>query len=141
MSFEKEVSDAVERAFQKQVMPLLQPVLEQMKFVSIPKKETLDELWDTKQVASYLKLAPITVEMWRGDGRGPTCCRINGNRIRYKKSDVLEFAERNKGLIGRKGRPPQALVEEVKRSGLVVEGAQSQAGRERQRIAAGKVAK
>lgn len=136
MSLDLAIQEAVAQAFQKEVMPLLQPVLEQMKLVTVPKKEPIDEFWDTKQVASFFKLAPITVELWRNDGRGPSFVRIAGNRIRYKKSDVLEFAERNKGLIGRKGRPPQALVEHVKRTGLVVEGAHSAAGRERRKDSA-----
>jgi hypothetical protein len=124
MSFEQTVNDAVERAFQSQVMPLLQAVLEQKKFVNLDAiKEEIEELWDTKQVAAYLKMSPITIEMWRYDGRGPSFSRINGNRVRYKKSVVLEFAERNKSVLGRKGRPPHALVEqvkeEVKQSGLI----------------------
>ena len=111
-------------------MPLLQPVLEQMKFISVPKREVEEELWDTRQVATFLKLAPITVELWRPEGRGPDFQRI-GNRIRYRKSVVIEFAERNKNLLGRKGRPPQAVVEQVKQSGSILDGAHSQAGRER----------
>ena len=130
MSFEQTVTDAVERAFQKAVLPLLQPVLEQMKFVSVPKKE-VEELWDTRQVARFLKLAPITVEMWRPEGRGPSFLRIAGNRIRYRKSDVITFAEANKTLLGRKGRPPQELVEVVRQSGVVVDGCHSAAGRAR----------
>lgn len=130
MSFEQTVSDAVERAFQKQVMPLLLPVLEQMKFVSVPKKEAAEELWDTKQTGKYLGLAAITLEMYRPEGRGPDFLRI-GNRIRYRKSDVIAFAEKNKNLLGRKGRPPQELVEQVKQSGLVVDGCHSTVGRAR----------
>ncbi len=128
MSIDIAIREAVAAAFQKEVMPLLQPVLEQMKFVNVPKHEAIEEMWDTKQVAAFFKLAPITVELWRTEGRGPDFVRIAGNRIRYKKSIVMEFAERNKGLIGRKGRPPQALVERVKRSGLVVDGAHSRKG-------------
>lgn len=132
MSFDLAIQEAVALAFQKEVMPLLQPVLEQMKFLQVPKKEVEEELWDTKQTAKYLNLAPITVELYRPEGRGPSFLRI-GNRIRYKKSDVIAFAEANKNLLGRKGRPPQALVEHVKRTGLVVEGAHSAAGRDRRK--------
>jgi hypothetical protein len=134
MSIELAIREAVAQAFQIEVMPLLQPVLEQMKFVNIPRNETTAELWDTREVAKYLKLAPITVELWRTEGRGPSFCRING-RVRYKKSDVMAFAETNKGLIGRKGRPPQTLVNQVKRTGLVVDGGHSVAGRERRKAA------
>ncbi len=139
MSFEQTVADAVERAFQRQVMPLLQPVLEQMKMVNLNKPEPVEELWDTGDVAKYLKVAKITVELWRVDGRGPTFGRV-GNRVRYKKSNVIAFAERNKGLIGRKGRPPQALVEQV-RSGLAIDGVTSQAGRERRNAGGEKAGK
>lgn len=133
MSIEIAIRNAVAQAFQSEVMPLLQPVLEQMKFVNVSKKDVIEELWDTREVAKYLKLAPITIELWRTDGRGPSFSRINGNRVRYKMTNVVAFAETNKGLLGRKGRPPQALVEEIRRTGLVVDGGHSQAGRERRK--------
>lgn len=131
VSFEISIREAVAEAFQRQVVPLLQPVLEQMKLVRLPAREIDEELWTTRETAAYLKCSPVTVEMWRPDGRGPDFLRI-GKAIRYKKSVVVAFAEANKGVLGRKGRPPQVKVEEVKRTGLAIEGSRSRAGQERQ---------
>ncbi len=130
MSFELALRDAVAHAIQQELLPLLQPVLERLALPASPTKEDQDPLWTTRETAQYLKLSPITVEMWRSEGRGPSYLRI-GNVVRYKKSVVVAFAEANKGLLGRRGRPPKAKVEEVKRSGLVVGGPHSQAGRAR----------
>jgi hypothetical protein len=135
--FQKIMDEAMDRAIQRQVLPLLQPVMERLKFVTIPEKTKYDdESMSTLEMARLLGVAPITAEMWRAQGRGPSFFHA-GRKVRYWKRDVIAFAEANKGLIGRKGRPPQALVEQV-RSGSVLDGPHSAAGRARKAAVAGK---
>ena len=51
-------------------------------------------LMDTRQAAEVLKISPKTLERMRVEGRGPAFAKI-GRCVRYRKSDVLDFIERN----------------------------------------------
>jgi hypothetical protein len=138
MSVEIMIRDAVKAAvlqsIQTELVPLLQPVIERLKLTPLrPSKVEDDPLMTTREVAAFLKLSPVTVEMWRPEGRGPSFVRIN-NTVRYRRSIVEAFAKANEGLLGRRGRPPVERVEEVKRSGLVVDGGHSRAGKERRAV-------
>ncbi|MCC6131406.1 MAG: helix-turn-helix domain-containing protein [Acidobacteria bacterium] len=48
------------------------------------------ELWDDKQLAEKLSVAPQTPRVWRLRGGGPPFLRI-GRRIRYRPEDVAQF--------------------------------------------------
>lgn len=134
-TFDGALRQAVAEAIHKEIVPLLQPIIEHLSRLNVPfvlPTNSDDEpKLTTKDVATMLNLSPVTVEMWRYEGRGPDFVKVNGRSIRYRKSAVLQFIEANKGLLGRKGRPPQEKVEEIKRSGLVVDGAHSKLGRDR----------
>jgi len=138
MSVELMIRDAVKAAMvqtiQSELLPLLQPVIARLMLTPLrPAKVDDDPLLTTRDVATFLKLSPVTVEMWRPEGRGPSFVRIN-NTVRYRRSVVEAFAKANEGLLGRRGRPPVERVEEVKRSGLVVDGGHSRAGKERRAV-------
>jgi predicted DNA-binding transcriptional regulator AlpA len=52
---------------------------------------------NTRQVALWLGVHPITVRRWRLQGRGPQWVRL-GRAIRYRNSDVEEWiASRPRG--------------------------------------------
>jgi hypothetical protein len=56
------------------------------------------------------------MSIWAHEKRGPEYVRLGSGRgVRYKRSALESFLENNKGLIGRKGRPPKAEV--IKTSG------------------------
>lgn len=49
-------------------------------------------LLTTAQVAERLGLAPITLQIWRGKGRGPEWLRVPGTRlIRYTPDSIDRF--------------------------------------------------
>ena len=50
-----------------------------------------DELLDTAAAGAFLKLAPMTLKLWRSQGRGPAYVR-QGNRVAYLRSDLLAWA-------------------------------------------------
>jgi hypothetical protein len=45
-------------------------------------------LWDTDDVATFLKLTPKTVKEWRHKGTVPKYSRL-GKHVRYQPSDVI----------------------------------------------------
>ena len=49
-------------------------------------------LWDTDDVATFLKLTPKTVKEWRHKGTGPKYSRL-GKHVRYQPSDVIAWLE------------------------------------------------
>jgi len=50
-------------------------------------------LWTTKRVAEYLGCAPITIKIWRQQGRGPKFVRVSPRSIRYRPEDVKTFLD------------------------------------------------
>lgn len=48
------------------------------------------ELWDEKQLAEKLSVAPQTPRVWRLRGGGPPFVKI-GRRVRYRPEDVEKF--------------------------------------------------
>ena len=51
-----------------------------------------DSLWDTQNVATYLKLRPRQVEAMRLSGDTPQFLRLSRRCIRYRPRDVVEWA-------------------------------------------------
>jgi uncharacterized Zn finger protein len=49
-------------------------------------------LWDTDDLAEFLKLPPKTLREWRYKGTGPDYVRV-GKHVRYHPADVLEWLE------------------------------------------------
>lgn len=54
-----------------------------------------DPLLDTKQVAPMLDIKPGTLEVWRSTGRVSLPYVKVGHLVKYRRSDVLKFIERN----------------------------------------------
>ena len=50
-----------------------------------------DEMLDTKAVAAWLGIAPITIAKGRCTGLGPPYVRLTPKAIRYRKSDVEKW--------------------------------------------------
>ena len=50
-----------------------------------------DQLLNTKEVAAWLGVAPITLRIWRSRGEGPRFVRVSRRNIRYQRRVVLEF--------------------------------------------------
>jgi predicted DNA-binding transcriptional regulator AlpA len=53
-----------------------------------------DELLATSEFAEFIKRPPRTLERWRITGCGPRFVRC-GRSVRYKKSEVQAWLERN----------------------------------------------
>lgn len=60
--------------------------------MSVKYKELIDpnNLMTPDEVAKDLNIADITLRVWRGKDYGPTFIKL-GNRIFYKKNDILNF--------------------------------------------------
>lgn len=102
MSIELAIEKAVERAFQQQLEPILAQFASKVK-----SKDLEEEFWDTDRASKHLGVASATMAFWRFEKRGPRFHRF-GSSVRYKKSDLEEFVEANKDLLGKKGRPAKA---------------------------------
>ena len=112
MSLERVIYDAVADAINKQLEPLLQPILKQLNLRDFRLED--DELYTRPEAAKFLKVSPITMSIWAHEKRGPEYVRLGqGRGVRYKHSALVAFLERNKGLIGKKGRPSKAELEAV----------------------------
>jgi excisionase family DNA binding protein len=58
------------------------------------------EFWTSDYVAELLGLQRNTLEKWRVRGEGPPFAKFGG-RVRYRRSDVLAWIEKNtKGYRG-----------------------------------------
>lgn len=109
MNLEHVIHEAVSDAFNRQLGPLLQPILDKL---NISDRRVDEEYLTTPEAASLLKISPITMSIWRHQKRGPEFVVIgDGRGIRYRRSTLLDFLERNKGLLGRRGRPAKAEPE------------------------------
>jgi len=51
------------------------------------------DLLTTKQAAWMATMEPGTFVKWRSRGKGPRFVKLGG-KVRYRRSDVLEFIER-----------------------------------------------
>jgi excisionase family DNA binding protein len=47
-------------------------------------------LWDTDDLAVFLKLPAKTIREWRHKGTGPRYARL-GKHVRYRQSDVMAW--------------------------------------------------
>jgi excisionase family DNA binding protein len=52
----------------------------------------MDDLYNTKEAAQYLKIGASTLEHYRLSGRGPQFLKLGVSIVRYKKSDLDEWA-------------------------------------------------
>ena len=48
-------------------------------------------IFGTSEAASYVKLAPVTLERYRLTGEGPDFLRIGKKAIRYRRVDLDEW--------------------------------------------------
>jgi excisionase family DNA binding protein len=127
---ERAIFEAVAEAIDKQLKPLLQPLLK-----STSSSRKTDEYLTTPKAAELLRLSPITLAIWRHQGRGPEYILL-GRSVRYKRSTLEQFLESNKRMIGRKGRPPGKPVI-VKTSGSTHGPTNSEAVRSVSRVTRG----
>ena len=62
----------------------------------IPDALLADPLVSERVAAEFLKLSPTTLSTWRSVGRYDLAWIRVGSRIRYRTSDLLEFAEKRR---------------------------------------------
>ena len=55
-----------------------------------------EEIFDQRQAAALLTLSPATLASWRSRGRGPAYFRLGSRAIRYRRSDLERFLERDR---------------------------------------------
>ena len=98
------VIDAVDDLLKKRLDPLLLHL--QLAGTSQPG----DDLGlNREQAAEYLGLAKTTLAIMASQKRGPPYYKI-GRSVRYRKSDLSNFLEEHRCLIGRRGRPPVSPI-------------------------------
>lgn len=54
------------------------------------------EYLDTPAAAAFLSMTPVALEMMRFEGRGPAYSKFNKRAVRYRRQDLLEWAEARK---------------------------------------------
>jgi len=108
VNLELVIREAVADAITRELTPLLAPFISKLK---ISDKGVEEEFLTAPEAAKLLKVSPITMSIWRHQKRGPDYVVIgNGRGIRYKRSTLVAFIERNGSLIGKRGRPPKVRV-------------------------------
>lgn len=50
----------------------------------------------SREVGELLGLSHRTLDRYRSTGRGSACCKFSGNAVRYRLSDVIAWAERQR---------------------------------------------
>ena len=58
----------------------------------------MEELIETKEAATILKVAPVTLYRWRRSGKGPECAKI-GRKVLYYPKDIENFIQLKKEAI------------------------------------------
>lgn len=53
---------------------------------------TFTPLWDTDDLAAFLKLPAKTIREWRHKGTGPKYARL-GKHVRYNPADVMTWLD------------------------------------------------
>ncbi|MBI3441223.1 MAG: helix-turn-helix domain-containing protein [Proteobacteria bacterium] len=50
---------------------------------------------DENQAAAFLGYSPRALQKWRGCGSGPKFVKVSGRSIRYRRKDLIQWAEEN----------------------------------------------
>ena len=45
----------------------------------------------TEQAAALMQCSKVSLEIWRGRGKGPRFLKLNGHLVRYRLQDVLDW--------------------------------------------------
>lgn len=53
----------------------------------------MDDLFNTKEAALYLKIGASTLEHYRISGRGPSFLKLGTSIVRYKKADLDRWVD------------------------------------------------
>lgn len=74
----------------------------------------MDNYLSTAQLAVRIGLAPITIAIWRHQGRGPRFCKL-GSRVLYAERDVQAWLDGSRRQSTRevKPTPPGAMRKAV----------------------------
>lgn len=54
----------------------------------------LDDMIDTRTAAAMVGVAPVTMQVWRGRGKGPRYYKVGPSRtgaVRYRRGEVLRY--------------------------------------------------
>ena len=54
---------------------------------------TIQEVFNEKEAANYLRISPKTLQKWRSVGGGPEYRLVGARRIVYKIEDLRSFLE------------------------------------------------
>ena len=52
------------------------------------------DILTTDEVAAYIRTPTATLRWWRHQGIGPHAFKLGGRKVMYRKSDVLDWLER-----------------------------------------------
>lgn len=56
-------------------------------------REYLEQLINEHQAATFIGFAVKTLRNWRVSGAGPAFVRASGRAVRYRRKDLIEWAE------------------------------------------------
>jgi predicted site-specific integrase-resolvase len=61
-----------------------------------------ERLLSAKDAAQFLDVHPVTLGVWRHEGRGPTYIKVSPQNVRYRLSDLEQFLEERTVTPGQK---------------------------------------
>ena len=59
-------------------------------------ESSAEPLWTEEELATYAKVAEVTVRKWRTSGEGPAFIRYGKRNVRYRPADVHEWESRRR---------------------------------------------
>ncbi len=99
MSFEEVIAASVSNAVEKALSESVKHITNLAGESARKSKYSLDDLLTEKQTAEYLNVEVSTLQQWRLYKKYLPYCVLGNKTIRYKFSDILEFATSNKVLV------------------------------------------
>jgi predicted DNA-binding transcriptional regulator AlpA len=58
-------------------------------------KDYLEQLISENQASTFLGYSPRSLQKWRCDGSGPRFVKVSGRSVRYRRKDLIQWAEEN----------------------------------------------
>jgi excisionase family DNA binding protein len=68
-------------------------------------KSEQHDILTEKETAKYLRIDQRTLRRWRADSSGPECSRLGGKLIRYKRTKVDEWLDKQSAVVSEEQSP------------------------------------
>ncbi len=99
MNFEEVIATSINNAIDKAVSESVKHITNLASESAGKMKYSPDDLLTEKQAAEYLNIEVTTLQQWRHYKKYIPYCILGNKTIRYKFSDILEFAISNRVIV------------------------------------------